>query len=243
MALYDRIGRSYAQHRVAEPAIEARIARAIGDAGSVVNVGAGAGSYEPRSGLVVAVEPSPVMIAQRPPDAAPVVSAFAAALPFPDGRFDVSMAVMSVHHWDDPVAGLLEMRRVGRRCVVLAFDAPVLAEQLWLIRDYLPEAIDQDIEVPDSVRVAELVSAATIEPVPIPSACVDGFLPAYWARPEAYLDPAVRSAISVFHRISPRAVQRMVMRLSDDLADGTWERRYGDLRRRDELDVGFRLIA
>ncbi|HVL90679.1 MAG TPA: class I SAM-dependent methyltransferase, partial [Actinomycetota bacterium] len=240
MTLYDRIGRSYARHRAAEPAIEERIKAAFGDAVNVVNVGAGTGSYEPRDRICVAVEPSPVMIEQRPPNAAPVVAAFAEALPFADDTFDVAMAVLTVHHWNDPEAGLREMRRVASRVVIFGFDLVALHERFWLIRDYLPELLTLESGSPTVERAAEITGAASIESVPLPATCRDGFMPAYWARPEAYLDPSVRSAISVFHRLDPAIVRRMVMKLSEDLGSGRWDKRYGSLRDTKELELGFR---
>ena len=240
MTLYDRIGRNYARHRTPEPAIAARIWDAIGASQRVVNIGAGTGSYE-QAGWI-AVEPSQVMIAQRPAGANRVVAAFAESLPFEPGCFDVAMAVLSVHHWADPAAGLREIRRVAERSVIFSFDVSLLHERFWLVRDYVPEMASLESHVPPPERIAEITGASHIDPVPLPAGCSDGFLAAYWARPEAFLDPSVRSAISLFHRLDAGVVRRMVSHLSEDLASGRWERRNHDLRGLDELDLGFRLI-
>lgn len=239
MTLYDRIGRNYARHRTPDPSIGARIAAAIGPSSSVVNVGAGTGSYEPDG--AVAVEPSAVMVAQRT-SRNPVVSALAEALPFAPGAFDVAMAVLSVHHWNEPEAGLREMARVARRSVVFSFDIEVLHERFWLVRDYVPEFRELEAHVPAPALIAEILGASHVDAVPLPAECRDGFLAAYWARPEAFLDPSVRSAISLFHRLDVAVVRRMVTKLSEDLSSGLWERRNRDLGGLDELDLGFRLI-
>lgn len=240
MTLYDRIGRNYTRHRSPDPSIAARIDAAIGQAATVVNVGAGAGSYEPDG--AVAVEPSSVMVAQRA-SANPVVAAYAENLPFASGTFEVAMAVLSVHHWNDQPAGLREMRRVAGRCVIFSFDIAVLHDAFWLVRDYVPEFREMESHVPLPAQIAEIVGAARVDPVPLPADCRDGFLAAYWARPESFLDPSVRSAISLFHRLDATVVRRMVTKLSEDLASGRWERRNADLRGQTELDLGFRLIA
>ena len=238
MALYDRIGSGYTKVRGEDPRIAAAIHAALGDARTVVNVGAGAGSYEPRDREVTAVEPSEVMIAQRAPDAAPVVRARAEALPFPDGAFDAAMAALTDHHWPDRAAGLREMRRVARRrAVVFQFDLRALLD-FWFVREYLtafrPEGSTAD-------GLEQHLGVTRIETVPIPHDCRDGFFSAYWRRPEAYLDPGVRAAISVF-RLTPAAdVDDAVTRLRADLESGEWERRHGHLRELDELDLGYRL--
>jgi SAM-dependent methyltransferase len=236
--LYDRIGIGYAELRREDPRIAAAIHAALGDARSVLNVGAGAGSYEPRDRDVTAVEPSEVMIAQRPPGAAPVVRASAEALPFEDGSFDATMAVLSDHHWPDREAGLRELRRVARgRTVVFQWDSA--ADLGWLVRDYLPWHFPRTLTAAD---IADIIGATRIEPVPIPHDCTDGFLSAYWRRPRAYLDPRVREAISVFRLLPEADVEEAMRRLRDDLDSGAWERRNGALLDRTELDLGYRLI-
>ncbi len=240
MALYDRIGRTYTATRRADPRIAARIHAALGDARTVVNVGAGAGAYEPRDREVVAVEPSEVMLAQRPPGAAPAVRAGAEALPFADASFDAAMTVLSDHHWADRATGLRELRRVARRhVVVMTFDGAA-SDLGWIVRDYLPgfrELAGMPIE-----EIAACVGATRVEPVPVPHDCVDGFFHAFWRRPHAYLDPEVRAGISVFARLDAREVDAFVAHLRADLDSGEWARRNAAILDRDELDLGYRLV-
>jgi SAM-dependent methyltransferase len=240
---YDAIGRAYARHRRPDPRIAAQVERALGDAARVVDVGAGTGSYEPTGRRVVAVEPSPVMVSQRAFDAPPVVRAVAERLPFADGAFEAAMAVLTIHHWTDTVGGLREMRRVARRVVVLTFD-PVVHASFWLLADYVPEANalpSAHIAGPDAV--ADVIGATRVEAVPVPGDCIDGFNWAYWKRPEAYLDPEVRACISGLALLPSDVVERRMERLRADLADGTWEARYGHLRKLDTIDGGFRLVV
>jgi SAM-dependent methyltransferase len=239
--LYDRIGDGYAAVRREEPAIAAAIHAALGDACTVVNVGAGAGSYEPRDRDVIAVEPSPVMLGQRPVGAAPAVQASAEALPFGDGAFDAAMAVLSDHHWPDRAGGLRELRRVARRrAVVFQCDLDAQLAGFWLVRDYLTTFRPPSMTV---AEIAEHVGAERIEPVPIPADCRDGFLGAYWRRPTAYLDPRVRAGISVFRLLPPSDVDAALERLRADIESGEWARRNADLLERDRLDIGYRLIV
>ena len=243
MPLYDTIGRTYASTRCADPRVAAAIHAALGDARAVLNVGAGAGSYEPDT-TVLAVEPSPVMIAQRPASSAPVVRAVAEHLPLPDASVDASMGVLTVHHWTDLAAGLAELRRVTRERIVLLSWRPETIETFWLMTDYLPETARTDSSLAVSVeRLVGLLPGAEVIPVPVPRDCTDGFGAAYWGRPEAYLDPAVQAGISMFARSEPTALARGLGRLAEDLASGEWDRRYGELRTRDELDIGYVLIV
>jgi len=242
MADYDSIGRTYTATRATDPRIAAAIEHALGSARSVLNVGAGSGSYEPSTRQVLAVEPSEVMIAQRPRAAAPAVRAEAEALPFADGEFDAAMAVLSDHHWRDQGGGLAELRRVARhRVVVFTWDRTTVAD-LWLV-DYLPGFRRLASGGMDVAEVAERLGGATVEPVPIPHDCKDGFLHAFWRRPEAYLDPRVRAGISVFARLDPGAVAEAMERLRADLASGAWARRNAAILTREQLDVGYRLIC
>jgi SAM-dependent methyltransferase len=238
--LYDTIGGTYTATRRTEPRIAAQIWAALGDAGTVLNVGAGTGSYEPRERRVFAVEPSAVMRSQRPPDAGPCLAATAESLPFKDQSFDAATAIATIHHWQDPVAGLREMRRVARRVVVLTFDIGDLS-RFWLTRDYLPEMVPL---LAGRASLAEQARAigARIEPVLIPWDCVDGFFEAYWRRPEAYLDEGVRRGISIWARLGPDVEQRTVRRLRDDLASGRWAERNRDLVDLDAADLGLRLL-
>jgi SAM-dependent methyltransferase len=240
-ALYDRIGVGYSAYRRPDPRIAAHIADALGPSRSVVNVGAGAGSYEPADRTVVAVEPSAEMVRQRPPSAAPAVRASAEHLPFRDAVFDAAMAVLTIHHWPDWRAGLAEMRRVARgRVVILAFD--VDHPGFWLVRDYFPEtaAIDR-ATMPQLAEIERVLGPIEARPVPVPADCSDGFLGAYWRRPEAYLDPGARGAISSFARIT--SLQAGLDRLRAELADGTWHRRNASLLALPELDIGYRLVV
>ena len=244
--LYDTIGATYTVTRRTEPRIAAKIWGALGDSRTVLNVGAGTGSYEPHDRDVTAVEPSALMRAQRPAGAAPCVAATAESLPFDDQSFDAAMAVCTMQHWQDPIAGLREMQRVARRVVVFTFEvvfAPGAndADRFWLTRDYLPEIGDLPV-VPLSLTEAARAIGARIEPVLVPWDCADGFFEAYWRRPEAYLDEHVRRGISVFTRLGPDAEQRAVRNLRDDLASGRWAERNRDLVALEEADLGARLL-
>lgn len=210
----------------------------------MVNVGAGTGSYEPADLDVTAVEPAQAMIDQRPPDSAPCVRATAEALPFADSGFDAALASMTVHHWDDLDRGLAELRRVSRdRIVIFTWDPEVAAES-WLTADYLPELRELDLFRFDSpAALAERLGGdARVEAVPIPADCRDGFIEAFWARPEAYLDPVVRDGMSGMRAMDQAVVTRAMARLEADLRGGEWDRRHGHLRALAELDLGYRLV-
>lgn len=243
-ARYDEIGRGYANMRRPDARLATAIDAALGDAASVVNVGAGTGSYEPADRRVVAVEPSRTMLAQRPPGGAPAVQAVAEHLPFDDGAFDAALAILTTHHWSDPEQGLRELCRVARRRVVLLTWDPAFADRFWLVRDYLPEILTSD--VPSFRPVPQLVAAlggAVVETAPIPHDCTDGFLGAYWRRPAAYLEPQVRAGISTFARLGEATLQAGLRRLADDLRTGAWDRANGPLRRLETLDLGYRLVV
>lgn len=241
--LYDRIGSAYPATRRTEPRIAARIWEALGDARTVLNVGAGSGSYEPPDRDVTAVEPSAVMRAQRPAGAAPCVAGEAGSLPFADRSFDAAMAISTVHHWPDPVAGVREMKRVARRVVVFTYDAdsPGWLERFWLTRDYLPEFAGLLTGLPSLADLTRAIDGRT-EPVLIPWDCADGFLEAHWRRPEAYLDDHVRRAVSVWTKVGPAAEQRAVAGLRDDLSSGRWADRNRDLVTLDAAELGLRLL-
>ena len=241
-ALYDTIGATYTATRRTEPRIAAQLWAALGDARTVLNVGAGTGSYEPPGRDVLAVEPSALMRSQRRPSAAPSVAGSAERLPFADGSFDAAMAFSTIHHWRDPLAGLREMRRVARRVVVFTFDTSD-PEQFWLTRDYLPEVTAlRACRVLASLTELARTIGARLEPVLIPWDCVDGFYEAYWRRPEAYLDEHVRRGISVWSAIGPDAEQRAVHSLRDDLSSGRWSERNHDLLDLDAAELGARLL-
>lgn len=241
---YDALGAGYRRTRIPDPRIARQIEAAIGDARSVVNVGAGTGAYEPRHLEVVAVEPSAAMIAARPTGAAPAVRAYAESLPFPAHSFDVAFGVLTLHHWRDVDVGLAEMRRVARNRVVLFTWDPEFEDALWLTVQYVPRIRERDrVAFPTMRRLASVLGALTIVPVPIPHDCSDGFLGAWWRRPEAYLDPDVRAGISGFARINPEETADVIRRLRYDLETGEWERRFGHLRNLPELDLGYRLVV
>ena len=243
--LYDRIGAGYPATRRTEPRIAARIYAALGTAATVVNVGAGTGNYEPPGRRVTAVEPSAVMIGQRPPGAAPAVQATAESLPFADASFDAGMAVWTVHHWADPAAGLGELRRVARDRVVVATWDPAFRGEFWIADHYLPAIRDADAAAfpPIAVIAEALGGRVEVASLPIPRDCADGFLGAFWARPEAYLDPAVRAGMSTLAAPDPGVVDAGLARLAADLSSGAWDTRFGGLRALDELDLGYRLVT
>ena len=246
--LYDRIGTTYTSTRRPDPRIERAIHDALGDAQSVINVGAGAGGYEPADREVVAVEPSPVMIAQRPPGAAPVIRADAERLPFEDGSFDAAMAVLSDHHWKDRRRGLQELARVARRRVVLFNADPGQAAKLWMTTEYLPaflEVFDPGYGEAGfwERELRSILGDVRLQEVPIPHDCADGFYGAFWRRPHAYLDPVVRAGISVFAQLDPGHVERGIAALAADLESGAWERRHRDLLALDELSLGYYVVV
>jgi len=229
--------------RQPDPRIASAIGAALGDARSVLNVGAGTGSYEPKGRAVTAVEPSAGMIAARPSTAAPVVRATAESLPFPDRSFDAAMAILTVHHWQDRGAGLREMARVARRRIVLTWD-PDYAEAFWLSADYLPAFAEHNRKIFSPISaVAAALGNARVETVPIAADCTDGFLCAYWRRPEAFLDPAIREGISTFHEVPWGSLQAGLKRLEDDLASGAFWARHAELRSLPSVDLGYRLVV
>ncbi len=239
--LYDKIGATYTVTRRTEPRIAAQVWAALDDARTVLNVGAGTGSYEPPDRDVTAVEPSAVMRAQRPAGAARCVAAAAQALTFEDQSFDAAMAFATVHHWQDSIAGLREMQRVARRVVVFTCDTTERSwrHRFWLTRDYLPEVTASPVGL--ATELARAIGAR-IEPVLIPWDCADGFLEAYWRRPEAYLDENVRRGISVWTAVGRDAEQRAVHKLRGDLASGRWAERNRDILDLEEAEFGLRLL-
>jgi GNAT superfamily N-acetyltransferase/SAM-dependent methyltransferase len=242
-ATYDRIGRTYALTRRPDPRIAAAIMRGLGDAEVVVNVGAGAGAYEPADRAVVAVEPSWQMIQQRGATAAPAVQASAEALPFPDGTFDAALAVLTLHHWTDWRRGLEEMRRVANRLVLFTVE-PADVGDFWFTAAYLPEIVRLDQgRCPSVAEVVDHLGNCTVEHIAIPHDCRDGFLAAFWRRPEAYLDPQIRAGISAFALLDQETVARGIGRLEADLESGEWEQRFGSVRGLDTLDVCYRLVV
>jgi SAM-dependent methyltransferase len=239
-ALYDTIGQDYGRYRQPDPRIRDAIVDRLGDARTVVNVGAGTGSYEPSDRHVTAVEPSLVMIRQRSHDAASAVQATATALPFRDAAFDASMAVLTIHHWPDWEKGLLELRRVAsRRVVIVTWDPS--SPGFWLT-DYFPDTLEADRQgFPTLLQIGRVLGAIAVSELLIPHDCRDGFLGAYWRRPEAYLNDGVRSAISTFSKL--KEIPSGVERLRQDLKNGGWHRRYGRVLAIPELDLGYRIIV
>jgi SAM-dependent methyltransferase len=245
-ARYDSIGVGYARRRREDPALAARIASALGDARTVLNVGAGTGGYEPRDRHVIAVEPSDVMAAQRPRDLAPAIRSGAAALPLRDAAVDAAMAVLTIHHWDDgQERGVRELRRVARGPVVIVTFDPDVSSRLWLIDEYLPEVaeLDRRIFPPLADLRSWLGGEVTVEPVAIAADTPDWTLGSFWAHPERVLDPLARAATSGFARMPTAVVDRVVAAVERDLTSGVWDERHGHLRQLPSLDVGQRLLV
>jgi SAM-dependent methyltransferase len=240
---YDRIGLGYSATRRPDPRIERFITDALGGALSVVNVGAGTGNYEPTDRAVVAVEPSTAMIRQRRPGASSVVRATAEDLPFTSRAFDGAMAVLTVHHWADFAAGLAELRRVATGpVVVLTFDHSVHSQQ-WIVTDYLPGMVALDDGTPSPDEIAQALGGGTVKVIPVPADCVDGFCHAFWARPDRYLDPAVRAGISGIARLPSETVANAMARLREDLSTGRWQERHSELLEVTAIDAGYRLVV
>jgi hypothetical protein len=240
---YESRGAAYATRRRPDPRIAALIHAALGDARTVINVGAGAGSYEPADRYVVAVEPSAMMRSQRPPTAVPAIDGVAEQLPFDDGVFDAAMATVTVHQWGDPVKGLAELRRVSRGpVVVLTFDGSAL-DALWL-GEYVPElyAAESRRYPPIQQIGAAIGGSYEVRPVPVPIDCVDGFTEAYYARPEAFLDERVRAGQSAWGFVEPAAIERGIGRLRAELESGEWDRRHGALRTQPTFTGSLRLL-
>jgi SAM-dependent methyltransferase len=243
VALYDVVGRTYTHTRRADPRIGAFITDVLADTASVVNVGAGAGSYEPVQ-TVAAIDPSLTMLGQRPAGSAPALQGVAEQLPLRDDCADAAMAILTVHHWTDLEAGIAEMRRVARRRLVFFTWYPERISKFWLLEEYLPAAAraDMDLAVPVQ-RLTSLLDRPRVLPVPVPHDCTDGFGAAYWRRPEAYLDATVRAGISLFTMAGEDEVRSGLARLASDLESGRWQREHAHLLQRDSLDLGYCLVV
>lgn len=239
---YERHGGTYSLHRRADPRIAARIHEALGDARTVVNVGAGAGSYEPADRWLLAVEPSEMMRSQRPADSAPVLAAGAERLPFDEDSFDAAMACVTIHHWQPLEVGLSELRRVARGPVVI-FTFELDSLPAWQL-EFLREGLERERpRFPPVERVAQMLGGRTrIERVPTPGDCTDGFFEAFWRRPEALLDAQVRSAQSMWALLDGETEQEMVERLSAALDSGAWDAEHGHLRQMESFDGALRLV-
>ncbi|MFC5289205.1 class I SAM-dependent methyltransferase [Actinokineospora guangxiensis] len=242
MAVYDTLGATYGATRKPDPRIAARITAALGEVGSVVNVGAGTGGYEPPT-TVLAVEPSATMIAQRPAGAAPAVRAVAESLPLADASVEAALAVLTVHHWTDVEAGLSELLRVARRRIVLMTWDQSVTREFWLLREYFPEAAAFDDKRAIPVETIATRLGARVETVPVPHDCTDGFLAAYWRRPAAYLDPVVRAGASGLAQPGEEALRPGLARLRADLDSGAWQATHADLLTMAEYDGGYRLLV
>lgn len=240
---YDRIGRNYADFRRPDPTWDAEIRAALDDAHRVLNVGAGTGNYEDPARHVVAVDPSRVMLDQRRPDAAPAVQAVAEALPFADDSFDATMAVLTIHHWPDRTAGLLELARVAERHVLSVYE-PLAAHSFWLM-DYFPELADTDMErnAPTPNTIDEVLRVVDVRTLWVTADCPAGFAAASWARPHDYLDPDMQQAISLLAMAPAEVRDRGMNRLAADLDSGAWHERYGDQLAAERADFGYRLVV
>jgi len=241
MARYDRIGQVYAQHRKPDPRWSEQIHAALGDAERIINVGAGTGNYEPTNRQVVAVEPSAVMIAQRP--AGPVVQGVAEALPVPDQTFDAAMGLLTAHHWSDVAAGLNEMARVAKHQILMIFE-PEISHQFWLL-DYFPSGRHSSTEVnaPTEASLRQHCNVIDVQVMAVPAGCTDGVAAAHWDRPERYLDAGVQASISLLAMLPEDVRAAGTARLSRDLESGAWDAKHGHLRAVDAHDFGYRLVT
>jgi hypothetical protein len=240
--VYDEIGAGYAGRRRTDRRWESQIHAAVQGAARVLNVGAGAGSYEPTFAQVVAVEPSVTMIAQRSAGAAPVVQAVAEQLPFADRSFDVAMAILTTHNWSDAAAGLRELQRVARRQLIITWDPAWFARHFWLVRDYLPQLGEMEKGLATMAAVAATLDVVNNKPLPVPADCTDGFFGAFWKRPRAYLDASVRASISGLALLDQGEVDTAMARLAQDLDSGAWYADNHALQGLQALDLGYRLL-
>ena len=239
--LYETIGQGYAAARPADPRVAGQIADAIGDRGPVLNVGAGTGNYEPTNLAVVALEPSPTMVAQRG-NGNPVVRAVAERLPFADDSFAVTTAIFTIHHWSDRAIGLAELGRVAERQVSLVYDLSVTFD-MWLLR-YFPELATApwEVDAPDAEAIGRHLDVEEVRVVWVPRDCTDGFTGAFWNRPERYLDPTVQAGMSTLARLDPDIRAAGTERLREAIESGAWDRDHGHLRTEERFDLGYRLV-
>jgi len=242
-ANYGIIGRNYTSYRQPDPSIARQIHRALGPAQRILNVGAGAGSYEPTDRVVTAVEPSASMRAQRPGHLTRAIDAVAESLPFADSSFDASMAIFTIHQWKDLEAGLREVRRVTRGPIVMMSCAGDLVERFWLA-DYAPGmAAIEASRYPALERLSAALGRIEVETVPIPLLCTDGFNEAYYGRPEMFLDEGARLANSAWSFVDRATSDGYVARLRRDLEDGTWDARHGHLRTQPAFEGALQLFV
>ena len=241
---YAAVGSNYSAFRQPDPRIARLILGRLGNATSVLNVGAGAGSYEPTDRTVTAVEPSASMRAQRPAHLSTAIDAVAESLPFPDQSFDAALATFTVHQWQNLEAGLREMRRVTRGPVVILSCDPALVTRFWL-HDYAADVLETEARrYPKLSQMAAILGGSTKNvSVPIPLDCTDGFNEAYYGRPEMLLRDDARLACSAWSFVSPEVVHRFKAHLADDLATGAWDERHAHLRRQPTYDGSLRLLV
>ncbi|MCA6362260.1 MAG: methyltransferase domain-containing protein [Bacteroidetes bacterium] len=242
---YNAHGQHYSQIRRADKHIAAHIHHALGNAHTVLNVGAGAGSYEPEDKYVVAVEPSARMRMQRlEAGKNPAVNGVAGALPFDDNAFDAVMAMVTVHHWPDIEQGLRELHRVAKnKVVIMTFDPDALHE-FWNVH-YFPELIEvEKTRYPKIERItAALGDNCEVIKIPVTLHCTDGFQEAFFGRPEMFLLPEVRKSQSAWGFLKPGEEELLVKRLETELMSGEWDKKYGHLRTQPEYTAALRLIV
>jgi len=239
-AKYDTIGVKYSVQRQTDPHIAAAIHAELQGASSILNIGAGTGSYEPTSSNLTAVEPSAEMIKQRLPDGYPVIQASAENLPFANKSFSLAMSVLCMHHWEDKARAFSEINRVtSEKIVIVTWDPN--ADPFWLTRDYFPEIYEMDGQIFPSIDLLKNhFEDVTVQPLIIPENCIDGFLAAFWKRPEAYLQKTVRAGSSAFANMDS---SRALKFLEDDLKSGIWHKNNAEILDLTELDAGYRLIT
>lgn len=237
---YDYLAKHYKSFRKSDPRIAERIQFHLQGAQRILNVGAGIGSYEPGNYEVIALEPSHEMISKRINSKTTLIQGFAEDMPFNDNHFDCSMAILTLHHWSDIILGLKEMMRVTKDKIVLLTWIGY-ENNFWLV-DYIPEIVRMDENLfPTLEELHEILGDIFVETIKIPHDCTDGFMCAYWRRPEMYLNPSARKAISTFSRISEH--QEGLNKLDDDIKSGSWTKKYKHLLEKESLDLGYRLIV
>ena len=242
---YDKHGQKYSRQRKTDPRIANYIHNALGNSKTVINIGAGAGSYEPEDRYVVAIEPSSTMRNQRLANGKiPAINAKADSLPFDDETFDSAMAIVTVHHWPDIEKGLKEIRRVTRNQIVIMTFDPEALDDFWNV-NYFPELIEiERRRYPTIDRLQKALGEnSEVIKIPIPLDCIDGFQEAYYGRPEAFLEKEVRMAQSAWGFLSSELESRYISNLNDDLLSGEWDKRYGQYRTQPTFTGTLRLIV
>ncbi len=242
-AIYDNIGNNYATNRATDARWQKKIHDALAGVRTVVNVGAGSGSYESNFSELIAVEPSATMIQQRPVGSAPVVQAVAEKLPFSNKQFEAALAILSTHHWSDAKAGLMELQRVASKQVVITWDPDCFAAKFWLVRDYLPQVYERERNLATVRSVEANLNVVKMEPLMVPLDCKDGFLGAHWKQPNAYLNPAVRASMSGLALLDRSELEAATEKLAADLASGAWAQRNQELEILTSIDLGYRLVV